>query len=437
MKRTIILSVMLLVGLIARAQDLTQQAAQAFASRDYYTLRELCLNHAEQINPVALAMVQPVVAFTFNRYEEAETAFNALFQEHTNDIGLENVMQMAYLTSRNYEVQQKYEFAANTCRQIVEIVESIDEVPNEAADAFRENQERYTELAKYPVTTLDAKADGWTIPFTLVQKEQPKPTARISIAATINGHEADVMFDTGMGINAISPEYAAKLGLTPIGAQSLIKGGGMLNTGMAIAETMMLGDMQLHNILFAVVELKSGDEEMDKNIDVNIIIGGPIMRLMKELTMDFEQKRITVPAVPNAYDEPNITFSPSDLLLQARCRHQGEPIDMNIDTGATGEWAHLDASYYAAHQAELDAIADEEEDRLAGIGGFTIERKKVLRDFALNVGGKDCIIPKILASKQANDQAAIARSALGMLFFSNQRKVTISIPYSKIVVESR
>lgn len=426
---------MLLVSLVAKAQDLTQQAAQAFSSRDYYALRELCLNHANQINPVVLAMVQPVVALTFNQYEEAEAAFNELFQEHTNDIGLENVMQMAYLTSRNYEVMQKYGFAANTCRQIVEIVESIEEVPNEVADGFRESFQRYTELDKYPVTTLDEKSDGWIIPFVLEQKEMPKPSARISIASTINGHEANIMFDTGAGINFISPEYAEKLGLTPIGARSLIKGGDSFNTSMAIAETMTLGDMQLHNILFSVVELKSGDEEKDKEVDFDIIIGGPIMRLMKEFTIDFEQNVITVPAVPNEYNEPNITFSPSDLLLLARCQHHGEPINMNIDTGNTSEWAHLDASYYAAHQAELDAITEEEEDRSAGIGGFTIEKKKVLRDFALTIDGKEYSIPKILASKQANDQAAIARSALGMMFFRNQRKITISIPYSKIVLE--
>lgn len=435
MKKHFLLTVMLLVTLIAKAQDLTQQAAQAFSSRDYYALRELCLNHAENINPVFLAMAQPVVALAFNKHEEAETAFKVLFEKHTNDIGLENVMQMAYLTCRNYEVMQKYDFAASTCRQIVDIVESIDEVPNEAADGFRENLLRYTELAKYPASTLDARADGWSIPFTLMKKDMPRPSAQINIASTINGHEASVMLDTGAAANFISPEYAEKLGLTPIGAQSLIKAGSSFRTGMAIAETMMLGDMQLHNVLFSVVELKSGDEEKDKNIDVNIVVGAPIMRLMKEFTMDFGQSVITVPAVPNEYDEPNITFSPSDFMLLARCIHLGEPIDMNIDTGDTGEWAHLDASYYAAHQAELDDITEEEEDHSAGIGGFTIENKKVLHDFALNVGGKECIIPKLLVSKQVNDQAAIAKSALGLMFFCNQRKVTISLPFSKMVLE--
>lgn len=435
MRKKIILCVMLVVTLIAKAQDMTQQATQASSNRDYYTLRELCLNHADQIHPVFLAMAKPVVALTFNRYEEAETAFNVLFEEHTNDIGLENVMQMAYLTCRNYEIMQKYEFAANTSRQIVEIVESLDEVPNEVANGFRENLQRYTELAKHPVSALDEKSDGWTIPFTLVKKEMPHPSAQIKIASTINGHEANVMFDTGAATNFITPEYAEKLGLTPIDAHSLIKAGDFLNTSMAIAETIMLGDMQLHNVVFSVVEFKSGDEEKDKNVDVNIIIGGPIMRLMKEFTMNFEQNVITVPAVPNVYNDPNITLSPSDFMLLARCMHHGEPIDMNIDTGDTSEWAHLDDSYYTAHKAEMDAITEEEEDRSAGVGGFTIENKKVLRDFALNVGGKECIIPKILASKQANDQAAIAKSALGLMFFCNHRKVTISIPYSKILVE--
>ena len=437
MKKIILFSLLILSSLIAKAQNADQMASEAISKNDWYTLKDLCSSKQAEMNPALYAFSNAMVLVTFNRNEEAEDAFKVLLGQYANDIGLENVINMAFLACRNYELMQEYAKAADICREMIELVESIDEVPNDLVDGFRTNMQRYLELAKYPAASVAMHSEGWTVPFRINTFEtSSKQYVKMTVHTTINGNDADAIFDTGAGVNMITPEYAEKLGLKYINTDMTVNGGGQVTSRMAIAESLTLGDMQMNNVLFTVLEMKSGNEEADKNMnDVNIIIGLPCIRLAREITMDFQKNTITIPATPHEYSDPNITFSPANHLLFARCMHNGEPIDMNLDTGATGEWGHLDSAYYAAHKAEIDAITEFEEDRSAGLGGVTVETKPVLRDFALTVGGKECIFPRILVSKQENPQGAIAISALGMKYFSQQNRVTISIPYSKIIVE--
>lgn len=436
MKRIITLSVLALITLFAKAQDYTQLAGKAFTQNDVYTLRSLCADHAAEIDPVLLAMSKPIVSLTFNRNEEAAKEFNELLTQHAEEIGLNNLLQMVYLACRNFEVMQEYGNAADLCQQIISIVESLEQVPNEMADGFRSNRTRYLELAKHPAMTIDEHPDGLSIPFSIETFGPQNRSAQFAIQGTLNGQAAKVVFDTGAGVNIITPAYAERYGLKLIDTSTTIQGSGSIHARMAIAESLNMGDMQLHNVLFAVTDKNTGNDEADKVAEATqIIVGSAVLRLMQEMTIDLQSNIMTVPAVAHEYDEPNITFSPNNFLLLARCMHNGEPIDMNIDTGNTREWAHLDAGYYAAHKTELDAITEVEENRLAGLGGVTTETMTVLRDFTLSVGGKDCVLPKVLASKQANDQSAIAKSALGVKFFCQQNKVTLSVPYSKIMLE--
>lgn len=439
MKKTIILILALLAPMLGRAQalDYNRIVSEALANNDYFTLRETCEEHAEDMHPLLLKLAKAIADLASHKHEEAEEGFEDLFTNHANDIELQTLMTAVYYASRNYEVMQKYKSAAKICQDVVDIVESLDDVPNSAAQLFREGNKRYSDLSMQPTMTLDPKADGWTIPFSLdTLATTRKRLEQMGVDGTIDGKPIHALFDTGAGQNIIRTSYAQQLGLKMIGANSTIQGGGSVEGTMAIADEMTIGDMKFHNVLFFVSDLSSGKEEADQESSVtNVIIGRPCMHLMQEFTMDFEKNLITVPATPSKYDNPNIVFQPDNFLHYVRCFHKGEPIDMNIDTGDIGEWGRLGTSYYKAHKSEVDAITEFDTDRRAAVGGFIETSNPVLHDFTLTVGGKDIIIPKIMVSKQMDGDTVHSMNMLGFDFFNNQKRITLSYKYSKMIVE--
>lgn len=414
------------------------QAMEALRDGDYYKMRELVLNHAEDMDSTLYRMCKPISAYVFNQNKEAEEAFCDLLYNHGADYTFEHVSLMAYQSARNYFILQDYANAAAISNNMIEIIENSEEIPNSEANAFRQGAQLNSELAKYPICTIEEREDGWSIPFridTLYHKD--KKSAHILIDGTINGNNTNIVFDSGMGMNIITPEYAQRFGLKLINAQMEMNGAGKVSASCAIADKLIIGDMLLHNVLFLVTDLKTGDAEADEAVkNVNVIIGAYVMRLMRELTLDFEHNRITVPATPHDYGEPNFHISPSNLLLYLRATHDGEPIMFNIDTGNGGEWAHLDATYYDAHKSAIDAITETEETREAGMGGIIMEKKAVLRDFTLNISGRDITLLKVLVSKQHHEGTAIADNALGIEFFTHQKRVTISMKDSRMEIEN-
>lgn len=435
--KSIIIALALLFSVAGKAQDYNSMAIEAVRNNDFFSLRDVCQQHADEMNPLVLKFVRPIADMASHRHEEAEAQFNDFFANYASEFDLSTLMAEAYFASRNYDVMQKYAEAADLCQQIVDIVESIEDVPDNTADGFRMSTKRFSELAKYPAMTVDAKPEGWTIPMvadTLATTQ--KSVVQIGVDGTMNGKPMHALFDTGAGSNVIRLSYARQLGLKMIDANVTLVGGGAVEAGMAIADEMTIGDMKLHNVLFVVSEMSTGNEEADKASSItNVIIGRPCMQMMQEFTMDFEKMLITVPGTPVVYDNPNMTFSPDNYQHYVRCEHDGEPIVMNIDTGNLGEWGKLDASYYNAHRTEIDAVTEFEEDRSAGVGGYAVTNCSVLRDFTMNIGGKAVTFPKILVSRQTAEGSVLGTSTLDLEFFNHQKKVTISYKCSRMVVE--
>lgn len=439
MRKYIFSTLFLSLASFLHAQSIIDmQAMEALRDNDYYKMRELVRDHAEDMDSTLYRMCKPISAYVFNQNEEAEEAFCDLLYSHGADYNFENVSSMAYLSARNYFIIQEYAKAAAISNNMIEIIEGSAEIPNSEANPFRQGAQLNSELAKHPICNIEKKADGWKIPFSIdTVYTKAKKAAHIRIDGTINGNSTNIVLDTGASMNFITPEFAQRFGLKTINTQTNIVGGGTSSGSYAIADELIIGDMLLHNVLFLVTDLKTGDAEADEAVkNVNVIIGAYVMRLMRELTFDFEHNCITVPATPHDYGEPNFHISPSNLLLYLRATHDGEPIMFNIDTGNGGEWAHLDARYYDAHKSAIDAITETEETKDAGMGGIIIENKAVLRDFTLNISGRDITLPKVLVSKQHHEGTAIADNALGIEFFTHQKRITISMKDSRMEIEN-
>lgn len=205
---------------------------------------------------------------------------------------------------------------------------------------------RYSALASYNPYQIQFNGDSTgMVPFAIVPVG---PTEKGSVLmhlqeCSINGISADITFDTGAGINLISPEMAERYNLIPLeGTRISVDGVAKKEGHMAIARELRLGNITIRDVPFSVVSISSDNSEADQYTDAfSIMLGSDLMLQLKEVDINFMTNKITVPSkapfIPVKTDvKPNLCFSSSMNLLCRGTIHD-QPMLMCIDSG--------DASY--------------------------------------------------------------------------------------------
>jgi len=153
--------------------------------------------------------------------------------------------------------------------------------------------------------------------------------------STINGSIADITFDTGAGVNMISDSLARHFNLIPIDGYVTAAGVGQRTGQYAIAKEIKIGNITVSDVPFVIIDFKTGNDKADQfTHHFSIILGSELMLQLKDVTLDFTNKEITVPSTaPERSDvAPNICFG-EGMTLNCCGRVLNNPIMMNIDTG--------------------------------------------------------------------------------------------------------
>lgn len=135
---------------------------------------------------------------------------------------------------------------------------------------------QYEALSTYNPYKITFENSAGTIPFEIVPVGPEKNNSVLMHLrdSYINGVEADITFDTGVGINIISESLALKYNLIPLEATSTIGGTGIQHGGYAIAKELKIGDVIVTDVPFYVINITTNNEEADKYIDCFEIVVG-------------------------------------------------------------------------------------------------------------------------------------------------------------------
>ncbi len=371
------------------AQTVDEKIANAMNYSDWFALDSIYkASPKDSINPFLEVFTRCLLGNRLNRTDMSIPAFQELLNSHSLDTG--NLVSSVYMFGMDLSREG---FNAEASSMINAIVSQTRQYMDSATiEGLTATANRYAALSAYrPYRIEFPDSREAIVPFTIIPVgPADKGSVLMHLSGSyINGEEADITFDTGAGSNMISVEMAEKLNLIPLDSTVITVHGVDRRQGyIAMAKELRIGDITVRDVPFTVISLSSGNEEADQYIDCfNIVVGSELMLQLKDLTIDFSNRRITIPTTPpdRTDSAPNLCFS-STMNLLTKGTVLNTDLLMCIDSG-DASFGSLNNAFYETNRDYIQSHATLDSTREAGIGGVIITECYKVQDMPVNLGG--------------------------------------------------
>lgn len=367
------------------------------------------------INPFLEVFSRGLIGNRLNRPNVSIPAFEELLNNYSASLDLSNLLNSAVMLSMDYSKVGDNAKAASVLTSVLDATrQHLDSAAIEGVQLYID---RYNSLAAYRPYTISIEGSHGIVPFKLAPVGNPEKQAVLMKLenSTINGMEADIIFDTGAGVNIISDSLAQKLNLIPLEAYNNVLGIGRQRAQYVIAKEIKLGNITVKDAPFVIVDFRVDNEEANRYMDcLSLVVGGELMLQLKDLTIDFENCEITVPAIApeKSNIRPNMNFSPQMNLITKGIIHNN-PMWICIDTG-DASFGSLNGDFFEKNKDYVLANSTPETVRTAGIGGVHISEAYKLPDVNITMGGSSVTVPQITVNPVTNPLNSDCECNLGV-----------------------
>lgn len=415
--RIFLLSVIISIStLVSSAQSVDERIANAMNTSDWFALDSIYNESPkDSISPFLEVFSRGLLGNRLNRPDVSIPAFEELLNNYSSSLDLSNLLNSAVMLSMDYSKAGDNSKAATVLTSVLEATKQY--LDSAAIEGVQQYIDRYTALSAYKPYMISVNGNQGIIPFRIAPVGNPeKESVLMKLEnSTVNGIEADITFDTGAGVNIVSDSLAHKLNLIPLEAYNNVLGIGLQRTQYVIAKEIKLGNINVKDVPFVIVDLAVDNEEANQYMDcLGLVVGGELMLQLKDLTIDFEKREITVPATApeRSNVRPNLNFSHQMNLITKGVIHNN-PMWICIDTG-DASFGSLNGEFVERNKEYVLANATPETVRMAGIGGVHISEAYSLPDVNITLGGSTVKIPHITVNTGANPLASDYECNLGV-----------------------
>lgn len=303
-----------------------------------------------------------IAEIRLNRGEAALASFRELFATCSDSLTPDERATVATMFAETLSREGLNEAAHTTISHTLE--NSGDMIAPDTAAGMRTLAKRYSSLAGFTPYGISSDRNLEShIPFSIVwDNSGTSPSASIATdAALINTRPVRMTFDTGHRHNLITDSLATGLGLKPILPDTAICDG-----AYAIANSLRLGDIEMHDVPFRIVSSSDGLRKPTVGCDLLCKLG--------DISIDFVNTYITVSPYPAKYsgNQSNMCLSACMTFL-APARIGDTETLVAIDTGhggygtvspsvtATSTTLPLEAGGGAAIIPEMETVATADE----------------------------------------------------------------------------
>lgn len=392
----IILIACLFVSMNMQAQNADKRIGSLINESNWFELEEeVKVVPTDSISPFILELATAMTHHYFNRPDSACAVISDLLSNYQQELGGQT-MNMVILLSINLARTGQYNEAAGIMQDLCDQLSSLGMDSTQIAP-YRAQVQQYRALATCSNLYQPLhKAGEYRIPMIIGDKNGQYS---IEMDGSINGKEGRFLFDTGAGLNMITPQLAKEYGLRSLYNDITVAGVvGMKQGGYAIADTLRIGGMIWVNVPFVVIDTHTGHEEADKyneKFQLPPVIGLPIMLRMQEIQLDFANHEIIVPATPTPalLDGSNLLRTEYEGLQLKTFDEAKHPLFFHFDTGSY--YTYMQPAWYSRHQKEVETAGVPDSLRMAGIGGVTITRTYRLPQMNISVGSGTTTIDSI------------------------------------------
>lgn len=381
--------------MVGFSQPCDKKIAEAMNAGDWFALDSIYKSAPKDSMSGFLEVYgRAMIGNRFNRPDVSIPAFEELLDNHYDDLTLNQVIGSAIMCAIDLSRVGDNDRAAS-------ILASVhDKMANDGNDKAAKKLERfikqYSAMSEYNPYMITMTGDTGCIEFTTEPIGNPDDEGlHIHLGgSSINGVAADIIFDTGAGVNVISTSVVDKYNMIPVDAETSVSGAKVRNGTLAIAKKLEMGNITVCDVPFYVMDITTNNAEADQYMkSMEIIVGSDLMLQLKDVTFDFETSRILVPADAPAKTEatPNICFSSGMNLLAKGCI-LGEELLMIVDTGDSS-YGSICGNFYKRHKKFIKSHGTKAKLRNAGIGGVQISNGYKVKDLTLDLGGNNVVVP--------------------------------------------
>lgn len=277
-----------------------------------------------------------------------------------------------------------------------------------------------------PTPVITVADNAQPIPFELFRGN------RIVIAARINGHDTDVLLDTGASMSTLDRDYARSIGI-PEGFKIQAKGvGGVTEAELVSGVTLSVGGFQASNASVGVMDLTALERSIGRPISG--IVGRDFFNATV-VSIDWAKKQIRVHS-PEAF-RPAADARPLELTKKGPFNTipisigGAPPTEALLDVGNGGSLV-VSRSYLNGHPdiAGLRSAAFQ----TGGVGGMRSARLTTIPQVAL-AGVTFVNVPAVLAEAgNDDDPTQMTNVGVGLL---RQFKVDLDLGRGRIFLAPR
>jgi predicted aspartyl protease len=398
-------------------QSADERAGVCMNGSDWFGLKDVYRNDSSALSPFMKLMSKALVGYYFNNPQEMYAATGQLIKEHQTETGF--VCSMIQMQATALSNMDRNKEAATLIEKFcTQIKGKVDTTTYKAVASLGQ---KFRAMSAYKLNQWKRLKTDVTLKM---EDDTAKAKSGIYLQGAVNGTKLPLLFDTGAGTNVVSPEVAEKTGMTMLDCPVVAEGINTKAAKMAIAREIQIGGISIKNVLFFVLDMTTDNEKANgylKNFEV--ILGRPIMNLLGEMTLNFDNHTLTISAHPHAMPKGAVEIN-TDMKARMYC--DGTPLTGMFDTGCSE--THFNYPFFEHNKSLIMEEGKKDTTHWAGYGGIVKANIYRMPTMRIQAGRQNVVLMQKAVTADKTEGALFADDAtFGIDFARMFRTITINM----------
>jgi predicted aspartyl protease len=292
----------------------------------------------------------------FRKSLESNQNIDKIFAHFKNEITKENEKDLLNLKLVNHIILFEYQEAHHVSQLLIN--NFPDQTASNELEELKNGDLIWEALSSYPKQKVQFNENS------KIKIIRDKAGLK-NIHVVGNNEKFPFIFDTGANLSSISESQAKIMKMNMLDVEIQVGNiiGSKVPAKLAVAEKILIGNMQFENVVFLVFP---DDALYISQIDyqINGIIGFPVIAAMKEI--HFNKNDIEIPLESRINDSSNLAMEFLTPIINIEIENQ-EKLPFSFDTGATQ--SILYNGFYHKNKSFFDTHYQQQDIGLGGAGG--------------------------------------------------------------------